>query len=240
MEAVRPSASYELVLEQVRRAIQLGRFGPGEKLPPERELSQQLGVSRTTVREAMRVLQGEGLIVIRRGRAGGAIVVGSSLTPAEAKRHLRQNLDELRAVFDYRLIVEPAAARLAAERRTKRDVSRLKSLVDLMSQIVAASDTSETAPPSRFFAVDAEYHHLIAEATRNPMLVGAVETARSAIFAPVGGIFPQLHRDANELHEEIFEAIADQNVEQAADAMTRHIKLTESALRELAGLSTRG
>src|SRR4029079_3166877 len=67
--------AYELVLEQLRRSIQLGHFLPGDKLPPERDLARQLGVSRTTVREAVRVLEGEGAVEIRRGSAGGIVLL---------------------------------------------------------------------------------------------------------------------------------------------------------------------
>jgi DNA-binding FadR family transcriptional regulator len=235
IEAVRPASSYELVVDQVRRAIQLGRFGPGDKLPPERELSQQLGVSRTTVREAMRVLQGEGLVEIRRGRSGGAIVSASTSSRSELRRLLRERLAELEAVIDYRLIVEPAAARLAAERRTKRDLVAMQDLVEAMSAVAAASGDSETSPPSRFFTLDSRYHRRIAETTRNDMLVRAVDEARSALFAPVGRVFGELHRDANVLHEEIFEAVVAQDAATAERAMATHIRTTKDALHELTG-----
>src|SRR4051794_37505240 len=163
MAAIRTPASYELVVDQIRRAIQIGRFLPGEKLPTERELAGQLGVSRTTVREAMRVLQGEGLIETRRGRAGGAVVIAAEGSPAERRRLLRRRLAELENVFDYRLAVEPAAARLAAQRRTKTDLARLGEAMDTLSALAAgASDDSQVSPPSRFFATDAEFHHRIA------------------------------------------------------------------------------
>ncbi|MBS1870044.1 MAG: FadR family transcriptional regulator [Actinobacteria bacterium] len=235
MEAVRPPASYELVVEQVRRAIQLGRFGPGERLPPERELSQQLGVSRTTVREAMRVLQGEGLIEIKRGRAGGAVVLGATLSPRDARRQLRARLAELEAVIDFRLVVEPAAARRAAERRTKRDIADLRALVEQMSALVAHAGDEDAAPPSRFFALDTRFHQRIAEAARNPLLAAAVEQTRSALFTPVGGVFVGLHPDANALHEEILAAIVAQRPDEAERAMAEHIGLTRQALLQLAG-----
>jgi GntR family transcriptional regulator, transcriptional repressor for pyruvate dehydrogenase complex len=233
MAAIRTPASYELVVEQIRRAIQIGRFLPGEKLPTERELAGQLGVSRTTVREAMRVLQGEGLIETRRGRAGGAVVISSEATPAERRQLLRRRLAELENVFDYRLAVEPAAARLAAQRRTKADLARLSDTLQELAAL-AASDDSDVSPPSRFFATDADFHHRIALATRNPMLVKAVDDARAAMFQPVGGVFTQLHPSANELHADILAAIEAQDGEAAERAMAAHICMTRDALREMA------
>lgn len=237
MEIVRPAASYELVLEQVRRAIQLGRFAPRDRLPPERELAQQLGVSRTTVREAMRVLQGEGLVEIRRGRTGGAIVIGQDISRSEIKRQLRRRLAELEAVVEFRLVVEPAAARLAAGRRTAGDLSALRRLVESMNEMV--SEPGGPSTPSRFFTFDSEYHDRIAETARNDMLSKAVADARAQLFAPVGGIFLSLHPAANDLHGELLEAIEAEDGGAAEATMRQHIALTHDALLELAGTPRR-
>jgi GntR family transcriptional repressor for pyruvate dehydrogenase complex len=229
MEAIRTPASYELVVDQIRRAIHVGRFLPGQKLPTERELARQLAVSRTTVREAMRVLQGERLVETRRGRAGGAVVLGSSISPAERRRLLRSHLAELRAVFEYRLVVEPAAARIAAERRTKRTLERLQRDLETMNALAEGAQL-DMSPPSRFFAIDIDFHHRIAEATRNQLLVRAVEDARAAMFLPVGGIFPTLHPTANLFHADIVEAIEARDSKKAAEAMIDHITTTRDVL----------
>jgi GntR family transcriptional regulator, transcriptional repressor for pyruvate dehydrogenase complex len=235
MAEIRAPASYELVVDQVRRAIQVGRFLPGARLPPERELAGQLGVSRTTVREAMRVLQGERMVEIRRGRAGGPVVLGPTASPGEIRRALRRRLAELENVFDYRLAVEPAAAGLAAGRRTSNDLGHLKDALEALNTLAASpDDASEVSPPSRFFAADAEFHRRIALSTRNPLLVKAVEDARAAMFLPVGGVFPALHPSANEYHAEILAAIEGRDSDAARVAMDAHIERTRAALVELA------
>jgi DNA-binding FadR family transcriptional regulator len=233
MATIRAPASYELVVDQIRRAIQIGRFLAGERLPSERELADQLGVSRTTVREAMRVLQGEGLIETRRGRSGGAVVTAPESTPAERRQIVRQRLAELENVFDYRLAIEPAAAGLAAQRRTRADIARLQETI-LALRAAAAGPDPDLAPVSRFFAIDADFHHQIALAARNPLLVQAVSDARAAMFLPVGGVFTALHPNANSGHEEIFDAIKLADAEAARRAMTDHIELTRQALRDMA------
>lgn len=240
MATIRAPASYELVVDQIRRAIQIGRFLAGERLPSERELADQLGVSRTTVREAMRVLQGEGLIETRRGRAGGAIVTAPESTPAERRQVVRQRLAELENVFDYRLAIEPAAAGLAAQRRTKGDLARLEETLTMLRAVASTPDAEDLAPPSRFFAVDAEFHHRIALAARNPLLVQAVSDARAAMFLPVGGVFTALHPDANRGHEEIYAAIAAGDPDEARQAMVGHIEYTRQALRDMARPSRAG
>lgn len=235
MVAIRTPASYELVVDQIRRAIQIGRFLPGERLPTERELAGQLGVSRTTVREAMRILQGERLIETRRGRAGGAVVIAADSSPGERRQLLRRRLAELENVFDYRLAVEPAAARLTARRRTKADLVKLRDAMEMLTALsAAATGDNENSPPSRFFAVDGEFHHRIALGTRNPLLVKAVDDARAAMFLPIGSVFTQLHPSANELHAEILGAIEIQDGEAAGRAMAEHIERTRDALREIA------
>jgi DNA-binding FadR family transcriptional regulator len=233
MATIRAPASYELVLDQIRRAIQIGRFLAGQKLPSERELADQLGVSRTTVREAMRVLQGEGLIETRRGRSGGAIVIAPETTPAERRRVVRRRLAELENVFDYRLAIEPAAASLAAQRRRKADLAALKETV-VELRALASTPEEGLSPVSRFFATDAEFHDRIARTTRNPLLVQAVSDARAAMFLPVGGVFTALHPNANQGHEEIYAAIEHGDGEGAHLAMTEHVDLTRQALREMA------
>lgn len=244
MEAIRTPASYELVVDQIRRAIQVGRFLPGQRLPPERELARQLAVSRTTVREAMRVLQGERLVETRRGRAGGAVVLGSTSSPAERRRALRSRLAELQAVFEYRLVVEPAAARLAAERRSKRDLHALQRDVETMNALIASAFSGdadvETSPPSRFFAIDIDFHRRIAEATTNQLLVRAVDDARAALFLPVGGIFPSLHPSANAFHEDILAGIEAGDPERAGQAMIDHISLTQDALLSMTRPASQG
>ena len=121
LDPVTPVPAYELVLEQLRRSLDQGHFAPGDKLPPERDLARQLGVSRTTLREAVRVLEGEGAVEVRRGSTGGIVVRQRIQRPAQRRARMRE-FDE---IIDFRLAVEPMAARLAAERRTKAEIAAL-------------------------------------------------------------------------------------------------------------------
>jgi GntR family transcriptional repressor for pyruvate dehydrogenase complex len=235
MEAIRTPASYELVVDQIRRAIRTGRFVAGQKLPPERELARQLGVSRTTVREALRVLQGEGLVETRRGRSGGPVVLGDAVSPAAMRRMVRARLAEIDDIYDFRGVVESATARLAAQRRTDREAAHLRDTVEAMTALFEADrEGDEGAQVSRFFAADHDLHLRIAQAARNPMLRKAVEDVRAAMFMPVGAIFTRLHPSANTLHFEIAQAIERQDPGAAGQAMIDHIEGTRAALRDVA------
>ncbi|HEV2242235.1 MAG TPA: GntR family transcriptional regulator, partial [Streptosporangiaceae bacterium] len=126
IEAVDLVAAHEVVTERLRHAIHLGTYLPGDKLPPERTLAQQLGVSRMTVREAIRTLRAEGYVVSRRGSAGGITVLDQAGDSGRLRPLLLQRMAELDDGFEFRIAVEGAAARLAAQRRTKRDLARLR------------------------------------------------------------------------------------------------------------------
>jgi DNA-binding FadR family transcriptional regulator len=226
--------TYELVVDQIRRAIYLGRYLPGEKLPTERGLAEQLGVSRTTVREAVRLLEGEGLLTVRRGATGGLIVTGPREASAEELRSLLRNRQkELVDIFEYRIAVECLAATLAAKRRTKTDLQRIGAALRRMERYVAFSDSvHQTEHIAPFNAADAEFHIRIAEASQNSFLIKAVEEIRTAMFLPVGAIFDRLREDANAQHDVILAAIRDRDGGLASLQMRQHIEATESQMRE--------
>src|ERR1700726_3365404 len=101
---IRPA--YEVVVDRLRRAILLSVYLPGDKLPPERVHAEQLGVSRVTLREAIRVLEGEGLVEARRGATGGVVVLEHPPARAELRRHLRASIAELEGLADFRMANE--------------------------------------------------------------------------------------------------------------------------------------
>ena len=241
LQTVHTPTSHELAVDQIRRAIGTGRFLPGDRLPAERELAGQLGVSRTTVRAALRVLQDEGLIETRRGRSGGPVVVRTDVPPAEARRAVRARLEQIEEVFDFRIAVEAACARLAAARRSQGDVDALRECLYRMDAYVEVAGyvESEVAPPSRFLAMDAEFHGRVAGAARNAMLAAAVEDARAAMFMPIGSLFRTLHPTANAHHDAIFEAIVAGDGARAEAAMVAHIEGTRETVREVAGATGR-
>lgn len=235
MGSVRATATYELVVEQVRRAIYLGRFLPGDKLPPERDLASQMGVSRTTIREAVRVLEGEGLLAVRRGATGGLVVLGQAkLSPGQVKSYMEAQRGLLDSVFEFRLANECAAAALAAARRTDAHLKRLGRALEEMARLAATAEMRErTGTIARFSAADSEFHLGIAQASLNPFLVKAVEDARAAMFLPIGRVFTRLEDAANDHHATIFEAIRDRDTAAAAAGMRDHIEATRTALHGL-------
>lgn len=221
LDPVATIPAYELVLEQLRRSINLGHFGPGDKLPPERDLARQLGVSRTTVREAVRVLEGEGMVEVRRGSTGGIIV----LQPAVRPTQLRQRLREFDEMIDFRVAVESMAARRAAERRTRADLTALGQGLARLEELAASGAEGRIAD---WLRADTEYHLLIGRAARNQRLLRAIEDGRAGMFHPVGAVWGRLETAAHDQHAEILEAIRDGEPERAAVVMAAHIEGTRA------------
>jgi DNA-binding FadR family transcriptional regulator len=228
---VRQIAAHELVLDQMRRSMELGQFRPGDRLPSERDLAEMLDVSRTTVRAAVAVLEREGLISVRRGRGGGFIVQAPKYDAAEARRLMRQNRVAIRHAFDYRVVVESGAARMAAERRRSADLTELRSLLTQMDTALEASMSDQT--PQRvndFQTLDSAFHLGIARATQNEHLLDAVADARRKMWLPVGAIFGRLEENANDHHEGIVDAIAARDGDLAAKTMAEHINGTRQTI----------
>jgi GntR family transcriptional repressor for pyruvate dehydrogenase complex len=226
---VTPVPAYELVLEQLRRSLDQGHFAPGDKLPPERDLARQLGVSRTTLREAVRVLEGERAVEVRRGSSGGIVVLQRAVRPA----NLRARLKEFDEIIDFRLAVEPMAARLAAGRRTKSDVTALGRALARLDELAAHGAEGRFGD---WLHADSDYHVLIARIARNGLLSRAIESGRRGMFNPVGAVWGRLEDAAHAQHAEIYEAVAAGDEMRAATAMTRHIEGTRA---DVAALSQR-
>jgi DNA-binding FadR family transcriptional regulator len=220
--------AHELVLAQLRRSIHLGHFGAGDKLPPERELAKLLGVSRTTVREAVRVLEGEGLVEIKRGSSGGISVKPQSMGRTELRRRLR----EFEEIIEFRLALEPMAARLAAERRTKSDIAALHKAFEWLAAIAA---TGAEGAVSDWVRADGDYHRLIARMARNGRLLSAIEEARAGMFLPIGAVFGRLESRAHLMHTELRDAIVAGDADRAGAAMTAHVEATLADVRNLVG-----
>ncbi|ORB31523.1 FadR/GntR family transcriptional regulator [Mycolicibacterium parafortuitum] len=239
MSAERPSAlspvrqipAHELVVDQMRRALELGQFRPGDRLPTERELSEMLDVSRTTVRTAVAVLEREGLIAVRRGRGGGFTVQAPHVDPAEMRRELRRNKRAIRDAFDYRIVVETGATRLAAARRRAIDLADLRKLLGGMESALNIALQEQSAQRTiEFQTLDTAFHMGIAQAAQNDRLLDAVGDARRRMWLPVGAIFGRLEPNANDFHESILEAIEEREPELAASRMEAHINDTRNTL----------
>lgn len=211
-------SGYQAIVDHLRREISLGRIMPGDRLPAERKLAEQYGVARETLRQALRILEGSGQLVIQRGAAGGPVVQALTLDPEAMMRELRGRKESIMELIEFRQVIEPAAAGLAAERRDEADLAR-------MDEAQAALESASTRDESR--RADTAFHLAVAEAARNPMLEQAIEEARSLMFLPTDLVSFEFAKDSSySAHEHVLEAIRAGSNEDATAAMAAHIATT--------------
>ncbi len=171
IEPISPQRIYQEVANQLRRNISEGKLKPGDKLPPERNLAQMFGVSRNTMREALRALELSGLLELKLGSAGGAFVKpGSSNAVINGMRDLyflgAITPDHL---TEARISVSSAVIRMACERMTDDDLAALENTVALAAQSDKAGNFEERTKHHQAF------HVLLARATHNPILLATTE-----------------------------------------------------------------
>jgi DNA-binding FadR family transcriptional regulator len=225
---VDPQNAFELVVEQVSAAIDLALLVPGDRLPPERELAAVLGVSRPTVREALRVLARDSYVRVRRGAAGGAFVVDrpASAHPEQVREALRARQLELLHLLEWRRLVEAEAAALAALRVSDDELRALRARL-----VEARSRTAQHSQAWR--AADSRFHIAIAEASGNPHVVDAVRRARAKLAGSLDAILAQQAgaADAAREHEAILSALQARDPDAARATTADHGQATEDRLR---------
>lgn len=214
--AVSVPAAYEHVVDRLKRSIQLSEILPGEKLPTERALAESFAVSRLTVREALRTLQGEGLIETRRGKGGGTVVLPAPEAGWTRRFGVADSRDRLEQIHELRMAVEPMAAALAAERGTSEQIETLRRHHE---ELTSSTDVGS------FRRADSNFHLAVAAASGNPFLLQAVEDARSSMFFALDlKKFVIIHSTSAEAHRSILSAIERHDRPAAVDAMEKHLR----------------
>ena len=221
LKAIRKTRIYEEVVSQVHEMVREGKFKAGDQLPSERELSETFKVSRTSVREALRALEAQGLVVSRTG-AGTFVAdlpIESLIAPLAAM--LIEEKGALADIFEMRKVIEPEIASLAAERATRRDIERMKKLLDKQRQQVNGGSTGVDA--------DAEFHFAIGQATQNQafekVVSGLMEILSHSREESLQT--PGRTRQSIESHQRILSAIAEHDKSKARKAMLHHIEQVE-------------
>ena len=205
------------VVEHVRREIEGGRLGPGDRLPSERELALQMGVSRPSLRSGLRTLQALGIVHARRG-AGTFIVEG----PPQLGKQPLQFLAALHGftldqIYEARRMLEVGAAGLAAER------ARGEHLAGMADEITGMFASLED--PQAFLRHDLGFHRAVAAGCGNPIVATIIGTLTEIIWE-TGRVNMEgaSLRDSAETHRQVYEAIKARNGERARREMARHLE----------------
>lgn len=220
---------YEIVAEKIVELIYQAGLKPGERLPTEQGLGEQLGVSRNIVREAIKFLTATGLVAARKGV--GVYIAGKPRLIASPAINLSMQVDpeHIQALFDFRCMQEMLAAHMATEQITLVELRELEKIVATNQRYAKAG---EWAP---FLASDDDFHRTIAQATHNPFFVETVSSVlqlqRWAIKVVTGSALGSM-ATAAEQHGAIFDAIKDGQPEAAAQVVKAHIETVVSNYRQ--------
>ena len=217
-QSIEPRRLYRQIADQIRSLIKSGEFLPGARLPPERDLAKQLGVSRPSVREALIALEVEGLVEVRIGSGIYVRAVGERAANDDAAQSESGPFELLRA----RYVIESECAAMAAKSAGDAQVEAIAEALEIMRQEFAAGATQPING-------DRLFHLRIAEATGNGALVAVINLLWKE---RAGRLFQQLehHYDSPALweaalaeHRTIYEAIAARDVKAARAAMQKHM-----------------
>jgi GntR family transcriptional repressor for pyruvate dehydrogenase complex len=216
--------TYELVAERLTEEISSRTLARGDLLPPERELVAAFGVGRSSVREALRMLESRGLI---EGRGNGTFAVAHLTNPLNHSLNLLLEADEadVAELFEIRRILEGESAALAAARRTRPQLARMTEAIDGM---VAGLSSEE-----EFINADLRFHLTIAEATRNRVAIHLMDAIRGLLQRALSSSYHVAGSPerAIEMHRLIFEAIHDRRPDQARERMQKHVESVERDIR---------
>jgi len=221
---VQSQTAFEETLERLGTAIKLGLLQPGERLPAERMLCRQLGISRSTLRQALTALVQSGHLHAARGRSGGTFVAES---PPPAEAPTAALVADWRDACDQRLAVELAVAVLAAERAGKDALAPLDECVSAMDETLEDF--------SGFRQADVRWHIGLAEAAGSPRLVAAMTEAQGQMSDLIAYIAhpPELLAWSNQQHAKMLVAVRKRDRDRAMRIMAEHLEGTEHVLSGL-------
>ncbi|MCA0206260.1 FadR/GntR family transcriptional regulator [Pararhodobacter sp.] len=220
----------EVLANQLREEIVGGRLSDGDMLPNERELTESSGLSRSSVRDALRMLELEGLIATKQGRNGGSrvckpgrdTIVKTVSLFISSRRTRRVSLVEARGA------IEPTAAMLAAKHRTDEDLARIQ---EKHSAMVAGIDDLD-----RFLRGNLDWHMAIVHASHNDLLIAFMESISHAVYDVTNDETlnpPEVRQQVVRIHGRITDAIEKQDPAEAKRLMERHV----TAYAEFLGMS---
>ena len=222
-EPVRPATTFEETVERLGTAIRIGLLRPGSRLPAERDLADQLGISRSTLRQALTTLVQSGHLVSTRGRSGGTFVAER---PPLADADGKPLGDDAWTVLDYRVAIETGATILAVERAQREEIEKLSELVRSMAEADRFED---------YRRADIRFHIGIAEAARSPRLVRAMTEVQGDMSGLIA-LIPhpeQVLTHSNAQHERLVTLLRRGEAVAAVKLMREHIRGTEHILAGL-------
>ena len=211
---------YELVADRLVEQIADGRLKPGDPIPAERLLAETFSVGRSSIREALRMLESRGLIA---GAGHGAFMVAEHGNPLNVSLALLVEMrdGDLRELFEVRKVLEVEMAGLAAERRTEEDVERMRAAIEAMDLGIGSAE--------RYIAGDLEFHQAVVAATGNRIARSMMEAIRDVMRRGLLSIYriPGSPERSMEQHRQILEAVVAGRPDEARERVRDHLLRVE-------------
>ncbi|HEU4382576.1 MAG TPA: FadR/GntR family transcriptional regulator [Anaeromyxobacteraceae bacterium] len=226
LRPVRKTRVFEDVARQIQRLVADGALKPGDRLPPERELAERFGVSRGSVRDAIRTLEIAGLVAVRQGEGNVVADVSPESLASPLASVLVRKREVIADLIDVRKMLEPALAARAARRATAEEIARLEEILRRQrARVLRGESTIEE---------DSEFHSVVAHAARNGVILKVLdvlmdllkETRTRSLQVP-----GRLQRSLAG-HRRVLEAIRRRDPDAAERAVRRHLEEIESIVME--------
>ena len=233
MEPISRISTTDQVIENIKEHILSEAFEPGDKLPSELSYSQQLSVGRSTVREALRVLQAIGYIEIVHGR--GAFLASKNPSSVPAEQWFAENSEQIGIIYDLRNAIEQVTARVAAQQMSDREIEELRKVQEQFEADLFNSP-NQPCEPSRLAMLDECFHDLISKGTHNPLIISICKQLSGAVSKNRVKAFSIVQNQVNTVapHRRILSAIASRRGDAAAEAVSAHLQISKQDALEAA------
>ncbi|WEG13260.1 FadR/GntR family transcriptional regulator [Pullulanibacillus sp. KACC 23026] len=227
LQRTRRASLVEQVVQQMEELIESGEWEVGSRIPNELSLSKQLGVSRNTIREAVRALVYSGLLTVKQGD-GTFVHSNSALEGVLMRRLTRTDITE---TLEVRFALEQEAAQLAALRRTNEELEALRKVhKDLISINVETNGKD-------YIEADLTFHSLVVKSSHNQLLIDLYDSIMQSVRESISGTIGKIERfDPHPtFNQQLIEAIAQKKTEAASRIVRDYIQATQTAWEELGG-----
>ncbi|MEQ8349096.1 MAG: GntR family transcriptional regulator [Sneathiellaceae bacterium] len=215
---IKPKRVFEEICDRIRDELTAGTLRPGDKLPPERELAEQFGVSRTAVREALRSLEISGLIGLQKGAKGGATILEGNPTVTRSLQDMvslgRVSLADL---TEARVLIQADIVRLACDRATEADFLAMEADIERVDMLTRQGDLRDRLSDS------IEFYKILAESTQNQVMIIVIDALTYILRLLVSQVGPDPKNDLVDTRRRFLAHLRARDADAAAAEMTAHL-----------------
>ncbi len=228
-DSIKHTKISEEIVNQIKRLIVDGKLRPGDRLPPERELIKELGVSRPSLREALNSLVAMGFLEVKQAKRTFVKSVTSKMIEDPLFLLIKADAQKIFDLVEVRKAIESWGAFLAAQRASEEDIQRMEGIVQDMKSAVEEGRPWEKQ--------DTDFHLVVAQATHNTIQIHMMSTIYDLLMEYMSAIFAGIFTDCDKArilfqqHYQIFTAIKNRSPEKARERILKHLDYVESELK---------